>query len=80
MLEKAAFYSQGLYENKRGKGENSTQSPAESPEMLGLCNKQDWKKSDHKVNIISTKFGILGSSPPESGEGSLQYVQRWICL
>ena len=53
-------------------------SLVESLEMLPLYNKQDWQKSDHRVNIISTNFGILGSSPPESGEGSLQYVQRWI--
>ena len=51
---------------------NSKISPVELPEMLGLCNKQDWQKSDHRVNIISTNFGILGSSPPESEEGYLQ--------
>ena len=54
-------------------------SPAESSEMLGFCNLlARLAESNYRNNIVSTNFGILGSSPPESGEGSLQYVQRWI--
>ena len=51
---------------------NSENSPTKSPEMLAPSNQQDWQSPISGRNIISTNFGILGSSPPESEEGSLQ--------
>ena len=79
MLEKAAFYS--LYKIldimisevlEVFMMKNTHKSPAESPEILAPRNQQDWKKSDRREKHRFNHFGILGSSPPESEEGSLQ--------